>query len=130
MVDVGSYVFYRWMVHEIPDDIRIKTLNIINQLLHHNSTTTTTTTSKLPDHLKDKLLLQPNVFPAVGELLCKQQDMSRDVIVQLTKLALSQEKSVELEADIYTNFSVMLTVVRVAQCLPRPIKLEVAIKVR
>ena len=59
-----------------------------------------------------------------------QDDMSRDVVVQLTRLALSPEKSIELEADIYMDYSILLTVVRVAQCLPRPIKLEVAIKVR
>ena len=61
---------------------------------------------------------------------CFQNDMSRDVVVHLTRLALSQEKSVELDADIYMDYSILLTVVRVAQCLPRPIKLEVAIKVR
>ena len=79
LTDVGSYILYRWMVNEIPNDIRMNILNLILQLLQHNhnhNTTTTapvTTAHKLPDHLRQKLLLkQPNLFPAVGELLRKQ----------------------------------------------------------
>ena len=84
-VEVGSYILYRWMVNEIPNEIRMNILNIIIQLLqlqhnhHTTSTATTTTANKLPEHLKQKLLLKPNVFPAVGELLCKQVGKNFDV---------------------------------------------------
>ena len=110
---------YRWMVHEIPNETRQKILDIVINLLQYGKQT--------PSQ-KQKILLKPNLFSAVGELLCKQ-NISRDVVIHLTKLGISLERSIELEADIYSDFHIILTVVRVAQCLPRPIKLEIAIKV-
>ena len=47
----------------------------------------------------------------------------------MLKLALSLDTSEQMKADIYTDFNIVLSVVRIAHYLPRPIKLEVAIKV-
>lgn len=82
----------------------------------------------ITDALYKKLMLKPDLFPAVGELLCKQ-DISRDVVVHLMKLAISVERSAEARTDIYKDFSIVLSVVRVSHVLPRPVKLEIAIKV-
>ena len=110
---------YRWLVYDIPNKTRCKILDIITFVLQHAKTT---------DTLKRKLLLKPDLFSAVGELLCKQE-ISRDVAVHLLKVGLSVERSLELDTDIYMDFSIVLSVVRIAHSLPRPIKLEVAIKV-
>lgn len=120
LADSCSYILYRWLVYDIPNKTRIKILEIIQHMLQHGNIT---------DALYKKLMLKPDLFPAVGELLCKQ-DISRDVVVHLMKLAISVERSAEARTDIYKDFSIVLSVVRVSHVLPRPVKLEIAIKIR
>ena len=103
----------------MPDDVRFKILNLF---------ITTISNFGLNNSLKQKLLLKDGLFPAIGELLCKQE-VNRTVVVSMLKLALSLDTSEQMKADIYTDFNIVLSVVRIAHYLPRPIKLEVAIKV-
>ena len=51
------------------------------------------------------------------------------MVVSMLKLALSLDASEQMQADIYTDFNIVLGVARLAHDLPRPTKLEVAIKV-
>eukprot|EP00111_Clytia_hemisphaerica_P022278 TCONS_00065481-protein len=117
----GSNILYRWLVHEVSNKIRIKILSLIVYLLKKG---------KISDAGKKKLSLDGDgLFDGIGELLCKQ-DIDRDVIVHLLKLGISVDRTSDLKSDIYTDFGKVLTVFHIVQFHPRPVKLEVAIKVR
>lgn len=111
---------YRWLVHEVSNKIRIKILSLVVYLLKEG---------KVSDNGKRKLSLQGDaLFEGIGELLCKQ-DIDRDLIVLLLKLGISVDRTSHLKCDIYTDFGKVLTVFHIVQFQPRPVKLEVAIKV-
>ena len=82
---------------------------------------------KLSEKLKQKLVLK-DLFPAIGELLCKQE-VTRDVVLLLLKLGVSVSLTEEMKNDIFFNYQIVLSVLRICQSLPMFIKLEVAIKV-
>ena len=108
-------------MHEVSNKIRIKILSLIVYLLKEGS--------KVSDIGKRKLSLQGDgLFDGIGELLCKQ-DIDRDLIVLLLRLGISVDRTSDLKSDIYTDFGKVLTVFHIVQFQPRPVKLEVAIKV-
>lgn len=120
LLESGSNILYRWLIHDITNTTRVKILNIVTYLLQHPS---------IGDTGRKKLLLKGGLMDGVGELLCKQ-DIDRDVVVHVLKLSLSVDRSSDLKTDIYTDFCIVLTVFRMVQYQARPVKLEVAIKVR
>ena len=120
-IESGSNILYRWLVHEVSNNIRIKILDLIICLLKGG---------KLSDSAKKKVSLEENgLFDGIGELLCKQ-DIDRNVVVHLLKLGISVDRTSDLKSDIYTDFGKVLTVFHISQFQPRTVKLEVAIKVR
>lgn len=119
LLECGSNILYRWLVHDITNVTRIKILTLINYMLHHKN---------MPEVGRKKLLLKDGLLDGIGELLCKQE-ICRDVVVHFLKLALSSDRSFDFKTDIYTEFGVVLTVFKIVQFQTRPVKLEVAIKV-
>lgn len=113
-------MLYRWLVHEVSNKIRLKILSLIVYLLSKTN---------ISDSGKKKLALREDgLFDGIGELLCKQE-IDREVVVHLLKLGISVESTSDLKSDIYTDFGKVLTVFHISHYQPRPVKLEVVIKV-
>ncbi|XP_065679524.1 neurobeachin-like protein 1 isoform X2 [Hydra vulgaris] len=118
LAEYGCYIMYRWLVHDIFNETRSKIINIFIYMIKFGNLTET---------LKQKLVLK-DLFPAIGELLCKQE-ISKDVVLLLLKLGVSVSHSEEMKNDIFFNYQVVLSALRICQSLPVFVKLEVAIKV-